>query len=713
MDDKYIGKLLDSRYEILDISGVGGMAVVYKARDRALNRYVAIKVLKDEFAEDEEFRRRFHNESQTVARLSHHNIVSIYDVSHTEGLNYIVMELVDGITLKEYLQKKGRLSWQEALFFAQQIARALEHAHSRGIIHQDIKPHNIMILRDATAKVTDFGIAKFAAKEETRVVQEAIGSVHYISPEQAKGSTIDYRTDLYSLGVVMYEMLTGKLPFDGDNALAIVMQHISAMPLMPSEIVPSIPRGMNEIVMHAMCPTVSRRYSSASELYTDLERLKSDPNMSFQYNTETRGDAIEFDETQKLPNFEVLNNIPVHHTPAKPVREFVVEDPLAQRREPPAYEERRPAPKPGERERERERERDRDRSRRRYEEDDDRGSPLLVAAAALIALLLIAGVAFFWFTRFWSGATEGIAVPNFIGKVYTDVINDPEYKQFQFVTEPREDTAAENTIVEQSPGQGTKVRENAMITIYYSTGKEEEPEEVEVRMEDFTERDLDAALDFLKKHGFDSKVEHEYNEDIEKGRIIRTAPSSGQRIMPAEEVLIVVSDGPDEDETESETFEITRYYGWSLSDATIDLKSKGLILKSAEPRDTKMEKDKVVDQLPLEGTLVSKGDEVTLYYSSGKRPESSTQNNNPTDEKDPDEAIGTGSVVVALPPQPGEAKVEIQMSGNIIHSNFYATSTGTVTIGGLQGSIGTHDVSITVTGPDGGVQNYENTITFS
>ena len=177
--------------------------------------------------------------------------------------------------------------------------------------------------------------------------------------------------------------------------------------------------------------------------------------------------------------------------------------------------------------------------------------------------------------------------------------------------------------------------------------------------------------------------------------------------------MIVVSDGPDEDETESETFEITRYYGWSLSDATIDLKSKGLILKSAEPRDTKMEKDKVVDQLPLEGTLVSKGDEVTLYYSSGKRPESSTQNNNPTDEKDPDEAIGTGSVVVALPPQPGEAKVEIQMSGNIIHSNFYSTSTGTVTINGLQGSIGTHDVSITVTGPDGGVQNYENTITFS
>ncbi len=718
MDDKYIGKLLDSRYEILDIAGVGGMAVVYKARDRALNRYVAIKMLKEEFAQDEEFRRRFYNESQTVARLSHHNIVSIYDVSHTEGLNYIVMELVDGITLKEYLQKKGRLSWQEALFFAQQIARALEHAHGRGIIHQDIKPHNIMILRDATAKVTDFGIARFAAKEETRVVKEAIGSVHYISPEQAKGSTIDYRTDLYSLGVVMYEMLTGKLPFDGDNALAIVMQHISAMPLMPSEIVPSIPRGMNEIVMHAMCPNVNRRYSSATELYGDLERLKSDPNMSFHYNTETRGDAIEFDETQKLPNFEVLNNIPVHHTPVQPVRDFVVENPFnrphkvpeyEERRTAPGYEERRTVQKPGERERVPDRS-----HRHRVEEDDSRfgDSPLFLIVVALLAILLIGGVAFFWFSRFLN-AGEQVAVPSFLGSAYTDIINNPTYTQhFQFVTEGREDeTQPPDTVIEQNPSYGTKVQEHSTVTLYYATAAEDESKE-SVKMEDFKERELQVALDFLDEHGFKSKVEHDFDDEIEEGRIIRTTPRSGQTIMPDEEVLIVVSDGPDDG-----PFEMPNYFGMDVSDATDDLMERGLTLKSSEPRDSNTAKNSVIDQTPGKGEEVQKGDEVTLYYSSGNKPDNQpSDNDSDPDTKDPDETVGTGSISVALPPQAGEARVVVRMSGSEIHSGSYDTYNGTrgsVTISGLQGSVGTHDVTITVTGPDGGVQNYQNTITFS
>lgn len=222
-NDKYIGRLLGGRYELIDVVGVGGMAVVYRARDTILGRYVAIKILKEEFAKDPDIRKRFAIESRAVAKLSHHNIVSVYDVGNEDGTDYIVMELIEGVTLKEYLQQKGRLSWQESIFFAEQISSALVHAHSRGIIHQDIKPQNVIILRDGTAKLTDFGIASFATTQETRVVQEAIGSVHYISPEQAKGSKIDYRTDIYSLGVVMYEMLTGRLPFEGETALQIVM----------------------------------------------------------------------------------------------------------------------------------------------------------------------------------------------------------------------------------------------------------------------------------------------------------------------------------------------------------------------------------------------------------------------------------------------------------------------------------------------------------
>ena len=250
--DKYIGSMLGGRYQIEEIVGVGGMAVVYRARDTILGRDVALKVLKKEFAEDPDIRKRFSIESRAVAKLSHHNIVSVFDVGSEDGTDYIVMELIEGITLKQYLQRKGHLSWEETIFFAEQVARALMHAHSRGIIHQDVKPQNVIILRDGTAKLTDFGIASFAAAQETRVVQEAIGSVHYISPEQAKGSKIDYRTDLYSLGVMMYEMLTGKLPFEGETALQIVMQHINEVPIIPSAFVPGIPKGMDDIVMHAM-----------------------------------------------------------------------------------------------------------------------------------------------------------------------------------------------------------------------------------------------------------------------------------------------------------------------------------------------------------------------------------------------------------------------------------------------------------------------------
>lgn len=273
-NDKYIGRLLGGRYELIDVVGVGGMAVVYRARDTILGRYVAIKILKEEFAKDPDIRKRFAIESRAVAKLSHHNIVSVYDVGNEDGTDYIVMELIEGVTLKEYLQQKGRLSWQESIFFAEQISSALVHAHSRGIIHQDIKPQNVIILRDGTAKLTDFGIASFATTQETRVVQEAIGSVHYISPEQAKGSKIDYRTDIYSLGVVMYEMLTGRLPFEGETALQIVMQHINAVPPMPSELVPDIPKGLDAIVMHAMCANISRRYASADELCADLARVR-------------------------------------------------------------------------------------------------------------------------------------------------------------------------------------------------------------------------------------------------------------------------------------------------------------------------------------------------------------------------------------------------------------------------------------------------------
>ena len=258
--DQYIGKLLDNRYEILEIIGTGGMARVYKARCHRLNRLVAIKILREDLAQDAEFRRRFHDESQAVAMLSHPNIVAVYDVSRSSDLEYIVMELIDGITLKQYMQKKGnKLNWREALHFITQIVKALGHAHSRGIIHRDIKPHNIMVLRDGSVKVADFGIARVASGGHSTLTQEALGSVHYISPEQARGSHIDARSDLYSAGVVLYEMITGRLPFEGDTPVSVAIQHINSIPLSPRELDPTIPEALEAITMKAMAPTPDNR----------------------------------------------------------------------------------------------------------------------------------------------------------------------------------------------------------------------------------------------------------------------------------------------------------------------------------------------------------------------------------------------------------------------------------------------------------------------
>ena len=255
--DRYIGKLLDNRYEILEKIGSGGMADVYKARCHRLNRLVAIKILKRDLAADAEFRRRFHAESQAVAMLSHPNIVSFYDVSRSGAVDYIVMELIDGITLKQYMEKRGQLNWREALHFITQIMKALAHAHSRGIIHRDIKPQNIMVLRDGSVKVADFGIACLANSANT-LTQEALGAVHYMSPEQARGDRTDARSDIYSAGVVLYEMLTGRLPFEGDSAVSVAIQHLSSVPLSPREINPDVPEALELICMKAMASELEK-----------------------------------------------------------------------------------------------------------------------------------------------------------------------------------------------------------------------------------------------------------------------------------------------------------------------------------------------------------------------------------------------------------------------------------------------------------------------
>ncbi|MEE0980732.1 MAG: protein kinase, partial [Acutalibacteraceae bacterium] len=280
----YVGKRLDGRYEIREIIGVGGMAVVYKAYDNIDDRIVAVKILKEEFLANEEFRRRFKNESKAIAVLSHMNIVKVFDVSYGDRLQYIVMEYVEGITLKEYIQQQGVVNHREAVFFIMQVLRALQHAHDKGIVHRDIKPQNILLLENGVIKVTDFGIARFFASETRTMTDSAIGSVHYISPEQARGDVTNDKADIYSVGVMLYEMLTGKLPFESDNTVSVAIMQLQKDPVMPREINPQIPIGVEQIIIKAMQKNPYDRYQSAAEMLLDLEEFRRNPSIKFDYS---------------------------------------------------------------------------------------------------------------------------------------------------------------------------------------------------------------------------------------------------------------------------------------------------------------------------------------------------------------------------------------------------------------------------------------------
>lgn len=281
--ENYVGKKLDGRYELQEIIGVGGMAVVYKAYDNIEARIVAVKILKDEYISNEEFVRRFKNESKAIAVLSHPNIVKVFDVSISETIQYIVMEYIDGITLKQLIEQQGSLRWKDALYYAVQILRGLQHAHDKGIVHRDVKPQNIIVLPDGTIKVTDFGIARFARSEQKTITDKAIGSVHYISPEQARGDNTDEKSDIYSLGVILYEMLTGQLPFQADSAVSVAIMQLQREPELPTSINGSIPEGIEQITLRAMQKNAEKRYKTASEMLCDLEAFKRDPAATFDY----------------------------------------------------------------------------------------------------------------------------------------------------------------------------------------------------------------------------------------------------------------------------------------------------------------------------------------------------------------------------------------------------------------------------------------------
>ncbi len=594
--DQYIGKLLDNRYEIMEQIGMGGMARVFRALDHRLNRQVAVKILREDLAEDAELRRRFHEESQAVAMLSHPNIVAVYDVSRSSDVEYIVMELIDGITLKQYMQKKGnKLNWREALHFITQIVKALGHAHSRGIIHRDIKPHNIMVLRDGSVKVADFGIARVASGGHSTLTQEALGSVHYISPEQARGSHIDARSDLYSAGVVLYEMITGRLPFEGDTPVSVAIQHINSIPLSPREIDPAIPEALEAITMKAMAPDPDNRYLSADDMLADLEEFRKNPNINFDYNVSGfQDDEDDVDKTQVLPTAASISRVG------------------SRVREPERVQNRsRSNPPPRRREREEDEE--------EYDDGPRRPNWPIIGAVAAILVFVVA-LLYIMFSTAFSGSlgaqTQNIRVPSVTGYLFSEAQANTELLNgFTLVQgETVESDQPAGTILHQSPDANSFVSGDDMtITVTVSSGEAEE-----VTMPPLEGKTLAQALSALQvdldlglRVDYDSRSE--YHDTIPEGCVISTIPEEGTVLSEGQQVILVMSLGKEET-----PMVMPNLIGMDEETAKKTITDMGLVVGQVQPSPSdEQEAGKVWYQSVAVNASVTEGTTVDIFVSTG------------------------------------------------------------------------------------------------
>ena len=589
--DPYIGKMLDNRYEILERIGTGGMAIVYKAKCHRLNRLVAVKILKSDLAQDEDFRRRFNAESQAVAQLSHPNIVSVYDVSKGGDIEYIVMELIDGITLKQYMEKRGQLNWRESLHFITQIMRGLSHAHSRGIVHRDIKPQNVMVLRDGSVKVADFGIACLENAAQT-LTQEALGSVHYISPEQARGDRTDARSDIYSAGVVLYEMLTGRLPFEGDSAVSVAIQHLSSVPLAPREVNPDIPEQLELICMKAMAPDLEKRYPSADAMIADLEAFRKNPGVNLDFELSDLRPEETDEPTQKL-------------------RSAVPPQLHRQGREP-AYE-----------------------RNRRYEDDrydDERPSRLsggkkiaLIGGGAVVVVVVLFFLFRAIFASFVPAAPDTYAVPTLVGLTEEQANQQASVVDgtFQVVVAGTEASdAAVGEIVRQDPEPDTEKKGELPITInvWVSAG-----EDVGT-MPDLTTKPMtyDQAMtilqDLVAEYELNvqpyEETQKEYDDELAVDVIKSTTPAANAELHKGDTITFVLSRGP-------QTVPLIDFTNRERAWAEDQLKNVlGLEVVVHEEASDTVAAGLVIRQNPDATTNVPAGSTVELWVSTG--PEEST-----------------------------------------------------------------------------------------
>lgn len=639
--DSYIGNVLDGRYEVLEKIGTGGMAVVYKARDRRLNRLVAVKILKSDLAQDADFRRRFNAEAAAVAQLSHPNIVSVYDVSRGEDPEYIVMELIDGITLKQYMEKRGQLNWREALHFITQVMRGLSHAHSRGIVHRDIKPQNIMVLRDGSVKVADFGIACLENSAQT-LTQEALGSVHYISPEQARGDRIDARSDIYSAGVVLYEMLTNRLPFEGDSAVSVAIQHLSSIPLAPREINREIPEQLELICMKAMAPELDKRYPSAENMIDDLELFRKNPGVNLDFDMgDLRPD--ESDEPTRLLHTQ---------------REAPGASAHAYRQREPEQDEIDDYPQ---------------KKKQKSQKKNGKKKGLIIggciAAAALICLL-----GYFIFNSF--GNHKEYTVPNVVGYTVEEAMDMNGVKGvFKIKVDGKEasDKYASGTIISQTPEEGDTKKSALVIHVTVSSGKGTS------EMIDVSNMDLRDAKIKLKELLADKKLdmtidssEEQYSDDIAAGYVISSDPAEGDSLEDGGTIKLIVSKGP-----EKQTYTIPDFRNRDIDKAQAQAQDTYHLVVKVEEKADSSSKGTVIAQSLAVGSEVKEGDTITFTVSTG--PQEST----------------TSTEVLTIPlPTDGRTTVQLKVvqDGNTILNQSVECSQGNYAME-LSGS-GTSSVAV-------------------
>lgn len=569
--DRFIGKRLDGRYEIHELIGVGGMAYVYKAYDLVEGRWVAIKILKEEFSNNSDFLRRFRNESKAIAVLNHPNIVKVYDVSFGDQIQYIVMEFIDGITLKEYIEQEGTIRWQEAVHFTTQILMALECAHEKGIIHRDIKPQNIMLLQDGSIKVADFGIARFLQSETQTMTDKAIGSVHYIAPEQASGDYITDKADIYSVGVMLYEMLTGKLPFVADNAVSVALMQLQAKPVMPRELNPSIPRGLEQITMRAMEKNPVDRFQSAGEMLDDLDEFRRNPNIVFHYDLQTAN--ARYDASRSMEAYDASRQAPAYNDDYEYEEELV-------------------------------------RSRR-----SAKGAMVVkgVLAAAIIVGLAVAVI---YFLNYWNNRPEAgddlLEMPNLVGQLYEDVIANEEYADFNIqVREGNDPDLQPGEIMNQDPAAGIMVKKDADVELLVNggVGQVEVPDVVTDHMT------LEEAQQAIEDAGLHSQVENVADDEVEEGRVISTNPEPGTMVDSGSTVTLRVSTGPAEEMVTVPDGLV----GDTLANVSAKLEEAGLVVGNVNRDDTStLTVDTVISLSPNEGSEISKGSTVDITVSSGK-----------------------------------------------------------------------------------------------